>query len=118
MNIVLDWIFKYLLIDENSISAFDRSVYTASYDTADGIRCGNAWYQAFPQDIEDIKGYEQLTMPVLGLGGSGYDMLQMCLPATTANLRLTKVENCDHFLFEEKPAETAAFMIDFLNPAV
>lgn len=118
MNIVLDWIFKYLLIDENSISAFDRAVYTANYDTADGIRGGNAWYQALSQDIEDMKGYEKLTMPVLGLGGSGYDMLQMCLPATATDLQLAKVESCGHFLFEEKPAETAAFMIDFLKPAL
>ena len=118
MNMVLDWIFKYLLVDENSISAFDRAVYTASHDTADGIRGGNSWYQAFPQDIEDMKGYEKLAMPVLGLGGSGYDMLQMCLPATATNLRLAKVDGCGHFLLEEKPAETAAIMIDFLTPAL
>ncbi|MGO3194903.1 MAG: alpha/beta fold hydrolase, partial [Sphingobacterium sp.] len=55
MNFVIEWLFKNLLNDPNSVSDFDKAVYLSAYNSQDAIRSSNAWYQAFPQDIEDSK---------------------------------------------------------------
>jgi len=115
MNIVIEWLFENLLKDQKSISNFDKAVYTSGYNIKDAIRASNAWYQAFPQDIEDSKTYNKLTMPVIGIGGSGYEMLQMSLPNKTTNLQLAKVDESGHFIMAEKPNETAKFIMDFLG---
>lgn len=115
MQIIIEWLFKNLLKDQNSISDFDKAVYASAYNNADAIRASNAWYQAFPRDIEDSKTYGKLTMPVIGIGGSGYEMLQMSLPNTTTDLQLKKIENCGHFILAEKPNETAKLIMEFLE---
>lgn len=115
MNIVIEWLFKNLLVDQNSISDFDKAVYEYAYNSKDAIRASNAWYQAFPQDIEDSKTYKKLNMPVLGIGGSGYGMLEMALPNATTDLQLKKVEECGHFILAEKLNETAKFITEFLG---
>ena len=115
MNMVIEWLFKNLLVDQNCISEFDKEVYEFAYNSKDAIRSSNAWYQAFPQDIEDSKTYNKLNMPVLGIGGSGYSMLEISLPNATTDLQLKKVEDCGHFILAEKPNETAKFITDFLE---
>jgi len=114
MSFVIDWIFKNLLIDQNSISEFDKAVYALAYDSSDGIRASNAWYQAFPQDIEDIKTYAKLTMPVIGIGATGFEMLKGSLPNYTTDLQLVKVEGSGHFMLSEKPKETTGCIKKFL----
>jgi pimeloyl-ACP methyl ester carboxylesterase len=115
MNIVIDWLFKNLLVEQSSISNFDKEVYEFAYNSKEAIRASNAWYQAFPQDIEDSKAYKKLNMPVLGIGGSGYGMLEMSLPNATIDLQLKKIEECGHFILAEKPNETAKFITEFLE---
>ena len=113
--LVHDYVFKYAAVDESSIDEFDRAVYLAAYDNPDGIRAGNGWYQTFAQDIEDSKSYSQLTMPVIGIGGSGYELLERELPPYAADLKLVKIEESGHFILEEKPVETASQIIEFLK---
>ncbi|PIQ22330.1 MAG: alpha/beta hydrolase [Cytophagales bacterium CG18_big_fil_WC_8_21_14_2_50_42_9] len=115
MHIIIDWLFKNLLKDQNSFNDFDKAVYAAAYNSADAIRSSNAWYQAFPQDIEDSKTYSQLTMPVMGIGASGYEILQFALANATTNLTVKKIEECGHFILAEKPMETANFIMEFLG---
>lgn len=115
MDIVIEWFFEKLLIDPKSVSDFDKAVYASVYNNADAIRASNAWYQAFPQDIEDSETYSKLTMPVIGIGGSGYEMLQMSLPNTTTDLQLKKIEDCGHFILSEKPSEVAKIIVEFLG---
>lgn len=115
MEIVIEWLFKNLLEDKKSVNDFDKAIYAFAYNSKDAIRTSNAWYQAFPQDIEDSKTYGKLTMPVIGIGGSGYEMLQMSLPTTTTDLQLKKIEESGHFILAEKPNETASFIIEFLE---
>ncbi|WP_116769056.1 alpha/beta fold hydrolase [Maribacter litoralis] len=115
MNIMIEWLFSKLLFDPNSISDFDKKVYAHVYNDKSAIRASNAWYQAFPQDIEDSKSYKKLAMPVLGIGGSGYEILKMSLSNCTTDLQLMKIEQCGHFMLAEKPNETAQYIIDFLN---
>ncbi len=114
-HIEQEWFFRYLLKDEGAIDARDRAVYRKAYASRDAIRAGNAWYQAFPQDILDDKGYGKLQMPVLAIGGPGYGWLQAVLTPKTADLKMVKAEGSGHFVPEEKPAETAAWIGDFLH---
>ncbi|WP_313154166.1 alpha/beta fold hydrolase [Sphingobacterium multivorum] len=114
MSIVISWLFDNLLINKDSISQFDISVYSEAYDNQDAIRSSNAWYQAFPQDIKDYGSYTKLEMPVLAIGASGYDLLHHSLPEITCNLTLKKIENCGHFILAEKPIETAELIKEFL----
>lgn len=115
MHFVIDWLFKNLLYNQSSMSQFDREVYAFAYDNKDAIRPSNAWYQSFPQDIEDSKTYDKLTMPVLGIGGTGYDILKLSLPLVTTNLQLKKIAKCGHFVVAEKPDELVKVMTDFLD---
>ncbi|WP_025762474.1 alpha/beta fold hydrolase [Dyadobacter tibetensis] len=115
MNIVIDWLYKNLLKNQDSVSDFDKMVYACAYDGKDAIRASNAWYQAFPQDIEESKSFEKLVLPVIGIGGSGYDMLKMSLPDLATNLQLEKIEDCGHFILAEKPEETAMLIMNFLK---
>ena len=115
MEIVIEWLFENLMKDKKSINDFDKAVYASAYNSKDAIRASNGWYQAFPQDIEDNKTYSRLTMPVIGIGGSGYEMLKMSLPNSTTDLQLKKVEESGHFILSEKPNETAGFIMEFLG---
>ena len=115
-HIMQDWIFDNLLMNKQAVDAFDRAVYKHAYDHKDGIRAANAWYQAFTQDIQDMKEYHKIEVPALGLGSkTGYEMFQYSLPPYITNLELQKIESTGHFLHEEKPEETAQAIIDFLN---
>lgn len=114
-EIAQKYIFHYLLLDDRSISAFDRAVYANSYNSRDAIRAGNGWYQAFSKDIADYKTYSKLTMPVLGIGGPGYDWLRFTLPNKTTNLKVEKVENSGHFIAEEQPEEVIKDILGFLE---
>lgn len=115
MNIMIEWLLNHLVKDQSSFSDFDKAVYAAAYNSAEAIRSSNAWYQAFPQDIEDSKTYSKLTIPVMGIGGSGYEMLQFSLPNSTTDLTVKKVEESGHFILAEKPRETADFIMNFLG---
>ncbi len=115
MDLLIEWFFKNLLVDLDSVSRSDKEIYTLAYNSKDAIRASNAWYQAFPQDIEDYKTYPRLTMPVLGIGGSGYEILASSLPQVVADLKLMKIQDCGHFMLEEKPDEVVKLILEFLH---
>lgn len=115
MRIILDWVFDHLLLNKNSIDTSDRAVYAAAYDTEAGIRASNAWYQAFLQDIEDSKTYAALPMPVLGIGASGYELLNYTLLEQATQWQVVQIEESGHFLLAEQPAKTARAMMEFLG---
>ncbi|WP_241127734.1 alpha/beta fold hydrolase [Novosphingobium terrae] len=109
-----DWFFHYLTRDEASIDALDRAVYQSAYTSKDAIRAGDAWYQAFPQDIVDDESYSKLAMPVLAVGGPGYGWLKSVLSARTSDLRVVK-SDVGHFIPEEDPQFLASQMRSFLK---
>jgi len=114
-EIAQKYIFHYLLQNDSSINKFDRAVYTNAYNAKDAIRAGNAWYQAFSQDIADYKTYQKLAMPVLGLGGPGYDWLRFTLPNKTTNSNILKIEDSGHFIAEEQPKQVIEAIVGFLK---
>ncbi|HHX4056135.1 MAG: alpha/beta fold hydrolase [Burkholderia contaminans] len=110
-----DWLFHYFLVNENAVDARDRAVYEHAYDSAAAIRAGNAWYQAFPQDVSDNKGYGQLQMPVLVMGGPAYRWMKMVVGEKAVNLSAREVENSGHFIQEEQPELVTKAMLGFLE---
>ena len=110
-----DWFFHYLLRNDASIDARDRAVYAAAYTSPAAIRAGDAWYQAFPQDIIDNDAYPKLTMPVLALGGPGYGWLASVMPTKAADLKVVRVANSGHFIAEEVPDELLNHLERFLK---
>lgn len=114
MQYLLDWIFDQMLVQKQNIDEFDRAVYAKSYNTEEGIRASNAWYQAFPNDINDFKSYNKLEMPVLAVGGSGFKLLEMVLPALTKNLTFAEIADSGHFLQAEQPEKLIEVMVNFL----
>lgn len=115
MALVIEWLYKNLLVDPFAVSDFDKAVYASAYNSKEAIRASNAWYQAFPQDIEDGKTYPKLEVPVVGIGGSGYQMLAMSLQGTASDFQLKKIEGSGHFILAEKPDETAGLIMDFIG---
>jgi len=114
MNIVIDWFFEHLVINKNAFTDLDKAVYIAAYNSKEAIRSANAWYQAFPQDIEDSKTYHILEIPVIGIGGSGFPLLQMSLPNLAQHFQLHEIKDSGHFILSEKPEETVNIILDFL----
>lgn len=110
----LDWFFHYLLKDDASIDARDRAVFTAAYSSPDALRAGDAWYQAFSQDIVDNERNEKLAMPVLALGGPGYGWLASVMPAKALKARVERLDS-GHFIPEEVPEQLIAQLEAFLR---
>lgn len=115
-HLLQDWLYEYVMIDASKMEPFERAVYAAAYNEPESIRASNGWYQSFAQDIEDSTFYGVLEMPVLGIGGNiGGRTLKKSLPQTAKNAKAVELENCGHFILEEKPGEVLDLMLDFLG---
>jgi pimeloyl-ACP methyl ester carboxylesterase len=112
---LLDWLFQYVMIDEGKMSLFERAVYASAYNEAESIRSSNGWYQTFTQDIEDVKTYQQLTMPVLGIGSYvSYNYMKMGLPYVAKDVKVIGLLDSGHYMFEEQPQQVLDAVFKFL----
>jgi pimeloyl-ACP methyl ester carboxylesterase len=105
---LVDWVFDNFLLHQDAVTELDRAVYTRSYDTVDGIRGGNGWYQAFGQDIADLGTYDKLTAPVLGMVSNLADgmfaaQMQATLPGQAIDVEVVVVPDAGHYFVEEAP---------------
>ncbi|TCO62182.1 alpha/beta fold hydrolase [Actinocrispum wychmicini] len=112
---LVDWLFDTLLVNPASVGDRDRAVYARAYSRPDAIRAGNAWYQAFYQDIEDQTAYRKVTAPMLGLAAEYNDTLAEVLPGKGTDVRLAKIAGSGHFLPEEQPDAVVKALTDFLG---
>lgn len=113
---LLDWLFAYVMIDETKMPAFEREVYASVYNQPEHIRASNAWYQSFTQDIEDGKDYQQLEMPVLGIGSNvSYNYMKMGLPYVAKDCEVTGISDSGHYMIEEAPAKVLELVLSFLE---
>jgi pimeloyl-ACP methyl ester carboxylesterase len=114
-HLLQEWLFKYVMIDENKMTELEREVYAAAYNDKESIRAANAWYQSFTQDIEDAKSYNRLAMPVLGIGSYiSYNYMSYGLPFVATDLKMAGILDSGHYLFEEKPDEVLDIIFPFL----
>lgn len=109
-----EWIFSYLMKNESVLSPLDRAVYRNAYASPQAMRAGNAWYQAFTQDIADQRTYAKVSVPVLGLAGPGFGWLKGFLDTYATDAKVVKM-NTGHFMPEEEPTQTAQHLNEFLR---
>jgi pimeloyl-ACP methyl ester carboxylesterase len=112
---LVDWLFDNLLVAPRSVGDRDRAVYAGAYDRPDAIRAGNAWYQAFYQDIEDQKAYRPVTAPMLGLAAQYNDTLAAVLPSKGTDVRVAPIAGSGHFIPEEQPEAVVKALTEFLG---
>lgn len=113
---LLDWLFHYVMIEDSKMISFERAVYASVYNETESIRASNAWYQTFTQDIEDAKTYQQLTMPVLGIGSYiSYNYMKMGLPYVAKDINVIGILDSGHYLYEEQPAQVLEAVVSFLS---
>ncbi|MDQ0875897.1 pimeloyl-ACP methyl ester carboxylesterase [Paenibacillus sp. V4I3] len=117
LDIAFNWLFDYLAYDKAaSITKEERAIYIAAYAKPEALRAGNDWYRAFRQDIEDLKTYKKLSVPVLGIGGvSGYQMLDAFLREYATDPKLVKLDKTGHWISEENPQETINLFNEFFR---
>ncbi len=112
---LLDWLFKYVMIDDSKMTLFEKEVYASVYNEAESIRASNGWYQAFQQDIADAKTYQPLTMPVLGIGSYiSYNYMKMGLPYVAQDVQIIGIPDSGHYLYEEQPQQVLDAVVRFL----
>ncbi|MEC3977840.1 alpha/beta fold hydrolase [Amycolatopsis sp. H20-H5] len=113
---LIDWVFDNLPVNPAAFSDFDRAVYARAFSQPDGIRGGNGWYQAFAQDIADLKTYGKVTAPMLGLAHiKFYAQMQAVLPTQGTDVQVALVEKTGHYFLEEQPEVVTKALLDFFG---
>ncbi len=97
----------------------DMQTYARALAQPGRTRGGLEWYRAFPVDHQNALAWktEKLTIPVLALGGEhnyGSTLLGM-LNEFASDVSGGSIAGCAHWLPEERPAETADALIEFLK---
>lgn len=116
MRFVVDHVFDTHLVDRSKVGERDRSAYARAYDSADAIRAGNGWFQAFDQDVADFKTYGEVAAPILGLASpANFAGAQQAWPQLGADVRLTMIDGSGHFLPIEQPAAVAQALTGFFG---
>lgn len=115
-HIYQNWFWDSLLYNQDALSERDRAVYANAYNTRDGIRGGNGWYQAYAQDLDDQLTYlDRLTVPSLGIGGLGNGLLVEFMETHFTDPQLEHLPDAGHYIAEEAPEEVTRFLLDFLQ---
>jgi pimeloyl-ACP methyl ester carboxylesterase len=103
----LTWFYRNGAYNPAAITEEDIDEYVSHYSAPGGMRAGFEYYRALPIDIEQIKEYSQvkLPMPVLALGGEysfGSAALDSMKPLAT-DVRGGIVPLSGHWIAEERP---------------
>jgi pimeloyl-ACP methyl ester carboxylesterase len=112
---LVDYLCDLILVNPDAVTEQDREIYARAYDSAEAIRAGNGWYQAFGQDIADDRTYGPVTPPLLALANPNqYDYLRTLLSAKAVNPRVVRLDGVGHYLVEEQPDAVLAQLTEHL----
>jgi pimeloyl-ACP methyl ester carboxylesterase len=115
-RLLVDHMVERLAQDPAAITDRDRTIYAAAYDTADAIQAGNKWYQAFERDIEDLRTYDKVTTPVLGLLAPwAAPAVEAAITEVATDVRIRVIPDSGHFLAEERPEPVLAELLAFFG---
>ncbi|MGV9210733.1 alpha/beta fold hydrolase [Micromonospora sp. RB23] len=118
------WVDRFtdaLMVRKGSIAAPDIEEFASHLRDPAHLRASFAHFRAFGRDIADNATYgtTKLTMPVLAVGASaslgGQVAEQVRRYADT--VRGEVIDDCGHWLYEERPDEMLALLRDFLGAA-
>ena len=102
-----------------SIPEADRQAYTKEYARPGRMGAGFGYFASFPSTANDFADLSktQLAIPVLSVGGE--KALGSALGAQAKliapNVKVVVLENTGHWIMEERPKETIAALVDFLQ---
>ncbi|MFG1900276.1 alpha/beta fold hydrolase [Micromonospora carbonacea] len=116
------WVDRFtdsIMVHKGSIGAGDIEEYARHLRDPAHLRASFAYFRAFGQDVVDNAAYRKrpLPMPVLAvgaaasLGGQVADQVRRYARRVEGRV----VEDCGHWLFEERPAELTALLLPFLH---
>ena len=115
-HMIQEWVFEKMLVNKDSVSDFDRQVYAKAYESKDAIRASNGWYQAFPEDIQNIKSMKPIEAKSLVIASAGsIGMLNTSIPRYIKNFEIKEIKESGHFLQEEQPEIVSELILEFLN---
>jgi len=115
----MTWLFKYKSAKPERISDEVVEAFADGLRDREALRAGFDYYRALP--ITTAYGVEnanqKLSMPVLTIGaGAGVGLgLRRQLATHTDDAEDATIEDCGHFLSEERPNEVARALEPFLN---
>jgi len=113
---LVDHMIERLAQDPAAIADRDRAIYAAAYDPADAIQAGNKWYQTFERDIEDLRTYDKVTTPVLGLLAPwAAPAVEAAITRAATDVRIRVIPDSGHFLAEERPEAVLAELTEFFG---
>ncbi|MET7669974.1 alpha/beta fold hydrolase [Micromonospora luteifusca] len=117
------WVDRFtdaLMVRKGSIAAAGVEEYASHLRDPAHLQASFGYFRAFGQDIADNVAYRgtRLTMPVLAIGASaslGAKLAEQ-VGRYAETVRGEVVEDCGHWLYEERPEEMLALLCDFLLP--
>ena len=122
----LQWFYETFSYSPDAVDDAALDEFVRTYSQPGALRAGFAYYRAIRQDVADntallATGF-RLPMPVLAVGGAvsyphgrgrGTDVAES-LQRVATNVRGVAIEECGHFVPEEKPDELAKLLQDFI----
>jgi pimeloyl-ACP methyl ester carboxylesterase len=106
------------LFDPNAVSVADIEHYAQALARPGALRSSFSYYRTLPIDRGDNRTWGQtpLSMPVLAVGAEwGYGAASgQTIRRVASNVQDVLIERCGHYPAEERPAELASAIRDFL----
>ena len=103
----------------HSIPEADRRAYTIEYARPGRMAAGFAYFASFPKTAIDFAELAKtpLAIPVLSIGGAKANGVALGAQAklVASNVKVIVLEDTGHWILEERPHETIAALIDFLQ---
>ena len=120
-DIYLGWFYRHYGYQPGAIGPEAIAEYLRTYRQEGALRCGFAYYRALEQDVAHnqslLAASGKLSMPVLALGGGkafgrGTDTFDS-LKRVALDVRGGVIEDCGHWMPEEKPEQITRALLDF-----
>jgi len=104
----LKWFHNSEAINSRAFTNEAEETYARAYAIPGALRAGFEYYRAFTSDVKANQEFakHKLTMPVLGIGGSGSfgPIIGDHLRHVASDVQAVNVEGAGHWVAEEKPA--------------
>jgi pimeloyl-ACP methyl ester carboxylesterase len=115
-----DWFLSQgnVIADRHAISEVDKDEYMRTFAAPGGVRGAMGWYRAVFETGRQIQelAKTKLSIPVLGINGEfGHPAVGEQLKHVAENVSSLVIEDCGHFVAEEKPEKLVESLIKFFR---